>query len=103
MGETEEADGTFVEGHAVEKQPTVQRLSVFLLYVGIEGSGERAAAAEESDWQGEENTARTAWQVRCKPAWLCAMSVEILSHPSHGRLGDSAEGNFTSCGPVAFS
>lgn len=42
------ADGSFVEGHAVEKQPAVQRLSVLLLSVGVEGSGERTAAAEET-------------------------------------------------------
>lgn len=58
------ADGSFVEGHAVEKQPAVQRLSVLLLSVGVEGSGERTAAAEETHRQGEESAARTARQVR---------------------------------------
>lgn len=57
-------DGSAVEGHAVEEQPAVQRLSVLLLPVGVEGSGERAAAAEETYRQGEEGTARTTRQVR---------------------------------------
>lgn len=60
------ADGSFVEGHAVEKQPAVQRLSVLLHSVGVEGSGERTAAAEETHRQGEESAARTARQVRGK-------------------------------------
>lgn len=41
-------DGSSVEVHAVEEQPAVQRLSVLLLPVGVEGSGERATAAEET-------------------------------------------------------
>lgn len=48
MGGLQVGDGSSVEGHAVEEQPAVQRLSVLLLSVGVEGSGERAAAAEET-------------------------------------------------------
>lgn len=55
-----------MEGHAVKKQPAVQGLSVLLLPVGVEGSGERAAAAEEARRQGPESVARTARQVRHK-------------------------------------
>lgn len=59
-------DGSFVEGHAVQEQPAVQRLSVLLLSVGVEGSGERTTAAEETHRQGEESIARTTRQVRNK-------------------------------------
>lgn len=57
-------DGSSVEGYAVQKQPTVQRLSVLFLPVGVESSGERAAAAEETQRQGEESDAHAARQVR---------------------------------------
>lgn len=53
-----------MEGDAVEEQPAVPRLSVLLLSVGVEGSGTRAAAAEETHGQRQEDAAGTARQVR---------------------------------------
>lgn len=52
-----------MEGHAVEEQPAVPRLAVLLLSVGVEGSGEGAAAAEEALGEGEEGAGRSAPQV----------------------------------------
>lgn len=57
-------DGSPVESHAVEEQPTVPRLTLLLLAVGVEGTGERAAAAEESGRARQESAARSARQVR---------------------------------------
>lgn len=57
-------DGAAVEDDAVEEQPAVQRRSVLLQPVGVEGAGEGAAAAEEADGPGEESHAHTAPQVR---------------------------------------
>lgn len=57
-------DGSSVEDDAVEKQPAVQRCSVLLLPVGMESSGEGAAAAEETHRPGEKGHADPARQVR---------------------------------------
>lgn len=64
--EVKEADGSSVEGHAVKEQPAVPRLSVLLLSVGVESSGERAAPAQETHGQREESAVHTTRQVRRK-------------------------------------
>lgn len=56
--------GAAVEDDAVPEQPSVQRRSVLLLPVGVEGSGEGGCAAEEGRREGEEGAAVSAPQVR---------------------------------------
>lgn len=56
-----------MEDDAVEEQPAVQRRSVLVLPVGVEGSGERSSAAEEEQRGGEESAAHTHPQVRRSP------------------------------------
>lgn len=92
------ADGATVEDNAVEKQPTVQRLPVLLLSVGVEGSGERTAAAEESHREGEESTAGTSRQVRHEISESWISSAPIIESKTARQLRNVACLTQENCG-----
>lgn len=92
------SDGATVEDNVVEKQPTVQRLPVLLLSVGVEGTGERTAAAEESHREGEENTAGTSQQVRHEISESWINSTPIIKSKTARQLSNVARLTQENCG-----